>query len=67
MKLGRSYGEELSISSWWSSLAGKLGASRRTDFVTDMDTDTKKQMRSKTLSLPSIFLSNHPFNLLPLL
>ena len=57
VKLGRFSGENLTISSWWSSLSEKLAVSGRMDFVTDIVTDTKREMKQKNLGMPFPFLS----------
>ena len=45
VKLGRFYGEDLDLSSWWISLDEKLSLSERMDFVADMAIDEKKEIR----------------------
>ena len=42
VKLGVSYGEDLVLSSWWSSLASKISVSGRMDLVVYMATDAKR-------------------------
>ena len=42
VKLDRLSGKELSLSSWWISLAAKLAVYRIIDLVADMDIDAKR-------------------------
>ena len=42
VNLGRFIGEDLDLSSWWSSLAGKLTVSGRMYLVADMATDANR-------------------------
>ena len=42
VKLGRFSGEELGLSSWWSSLSAKNYVSRITALVVDIATDAKR-------------------------
>ena len=56
IKLGRFYGDYLAISLWWSSWAAKIAVYVRMYLVTDMDTDAKRTMRSRTLGVTFIFL-----------
>ena len=52
LKLGRLYGEDLSLISWWISLAAKLAVSGRMELVTDMATDAKRTMLPNTFVMP---------------
>ena len=55
--LGGLSGDDLGISSWWSSLAVKLYVSRRMDLVASMATYAKKSMSPNTLGIPFTFFS----------
>ena len=52
VKLGRFSGEDLALSSWWSSLATKLAVSGIMDLVVDMEIYVKRPMRPNNLVLP---------------
>ena len=56
VNLERLYGEDLALSSWWSSLAEKLDVSRRMDLVEYMATYAKREMSSNTLGMPFTYL-----------
>ena len=45
-------GEDLDISSWWSSLAEKLSVSGRVYFMADIATDTKRSISPNTFGIP---------------
>ena len=51
-KLGRLSGEDLALSSWWSSLAAKFAISGRMDLVEVMATDAKRAMIPKFFGMP---------------
>ena len=56
VNLGRFSGEDLDLSSWWSSLAVKLAVSGRMNLVADMATDAKREMRPNTFGMTFFLL-----------
>ena len=56
VKLVRLSGEYLALSSWWSKLTEKLTVSGRMYLLSDMATGAKREIRPKTLGVPSLFL-----------
>ena len=56
VKLGRLYGEDLDLSSWWRILVTKLAVSGIIDLVTDMATDAEISMRPNTFDILPPFL-----------
>ena len=64
VKLRRFSGYELSLSSWWSSLAAKIYVYGIMDLVADMATDSKRSTRPNNLGILSLLLS---FSLIHLL
>ena len=55
-KLRRLSGEDLALSSWWSSLVEETAFYGRMDLVIDMATDVKREMRLNTFGMPFIIL-----------
>ena len=61
VNLGRFSGEDLDLSSWWSSLAVKLDVSGIMNLVEDMATDAKREMRPNNFGMlffPLVFILN---------
>ena len=56
VKLVILYGEDMSLSSWGISFDEKLSVSGIVELVEDMITDAKREMRPKTLGMPSPLL-----------
>ena len=54
VKLGRLYGKDLDVSSWWISLAPKIDVYGRMELVVDMKTYAKRKMRPNILGLTSL-------------
>ena len=56
LKFGGLFGEDLYLSSCWSSLAARIDISGRIDLVAEMATDEKRIMRSNNFCVPSPLL-----------
>ena len=57
MKLVIFYGEDLALSSWWSSLAGKISVYGIMDLVEDTATDAKRVIGTSTFGMNFYLLS----------